>query len=71
MNSNCTRDNPDIFHSQKEEKAVREAKLSYIEQQKAEKGKKWAFKGTKDNPDIFHSQKEEKGVRVPKKGFGR
>lgn len=53
------------------EKAVREAKLSHIEQQKAEKGKKWAFKGTKDNPDIFHSQKEEKAVRNPKKGLGR
>tara|TARA_R110000850_G_C9991609_1_gene467093 strand:- start:2748 stop:3668 length:921 start_codon:yes stop_codon:yes gene_type:complete len=53
------------------EKAVKEAKLSHIEQQKAEKGKKWAFKGTKDNPDIFHGQKEEKAVRASRKGFGR
>jgi len=41
------------------EKSVREAKLSHIEQKKAEKGKKWAFKGTKDNPDYFQSERRK------------
>jgi hypothetical protein len=46
------------------EKASKEAKLSQLEQQKLEKGKNWASKGTKDNPEIFHP-KEEKAQEKP------
>lgn len=51
------------------EKAVKEAKLEQLEQQKLEKGKNWASKGTKDNPEIFHS-KEEKAQEKPDRGWG-
>lgn len=53
------------------EKAVTEARLAHIEQQKSEKGRKWAFKGTKDNPSIFHTQKGEKVDNPIKKGLKR